>query len=224
MSANMDDKFKVDIRDAVAEIMAAKEDADRVNTIEALLNDSQETITELTELVENKQLELSASAEEVTALKTKVEELEAKAEEFQTMLTEAKKGSEALEERASVAEKELADIAAAAALVDRMLELEEAKVALSGDKRTVQEERVRGMSAEEFASYKEERVELRAELAKELKEASKAVDDKDLSADDAAAAAAAADLNIENASSSGVAGKYLEFANTLAASMRAAKE
>ena len=86
MSANMDDKFKVDIRDAVAEIMAAKEDAERINTIEALLSDSQETITELTDLVENKELELSASVEEVTTLKTKVEELEAKAEEFQTLL------------------------------------------------------------------------------------------------------------------------------------------
>ena len=167
----MDDNFTVDIREAVSQIMAAKEDAERVNTIEALLNDSQKTITDLTESIETKEQELSASAEEVTVLKTKVEELEAKAEECQVMLTDAKKGADALEERASVAEKELAGLEAARALVGRMVELEEAKVALSGEKRAGQEDRVSTMTEEEFAAYKEERTELRAELEAELKEA-----------------------------------------------------
>lgn len=231
MSANMDDKFTVDIREAVAEIMAAKEDAERVNTIEALLNDSQKTITDLTESIETKELELSASAEAVTELKTKVQELEAKAEEFEVMLVDAKKGTDALEERASVAEKELAGIESARALAGRMVELEEAKVALSGEKRAGQEDRVSNMNDEEFASYKEERTELRAELEAELKEAASAAsdaktDETGLSAEEvaaAAAAAAAATLNVENASAT-VQSTYLDFAKSLAASMRADKE
>lgn len=223
MSANMDDKFKVDIREAVNEIMAAKEDADRVNTIEALLNDSQKTITDLTEVITNKESELAASAEEVTNLKAKVEELETKAQEFQGMLAESQDGAKVLEERASAAEGELASIAADRALAGRMAELEEAKVVLSGDKRTAQEERVRNMSEEEFASYKEERTELRAQLEAELKEAASATDSDAAgdSADDVAAAAAVT-LNVENASAS-VQNKYLNFAETLAASMREAK-
>lgn len=232
MSATMnDDKFKGDIREAVAEVMAAKEDAARFNTIEALLNDSQSTINELTESISEKELELATSSEEVTALKTKVEELEAKAEEFLAQLADASKTSEELTERASLAEKELAGIAADKALAGRMADLEEAKVALSGDKREAQETRVRDMGEEEFAAYRDERVELRALLEAELKEAASAADegkndDKGVTAEEAAAVAAvaaAATLNVETASAS-VVSKYLDFGETLAASMRGDKE
>jgi chromosome segregation ATPase len=227
MSENTNDKFKVDIREAVADVMAAKEDAERISAIENLLEDSQKTITDLSEVVTSKELELSASAEEVTTLKTKVEELEAKAEEFQVILAEAKKGTDALEERASVAEGQLAAITADSALAGRMSELEVAKVALSGDKRVAQEERVRAMSDEEFTSYKEERAELRAQLEEELKEAaaSKEGEGEPTAEEKAAAeaAAAAATLNVENASAN-VQTRYLDFANALAADMRGDKE
>lgn len=232
MSATMnDDKFKGDIREAVAEIMAAKEDAERFNTIEALLTDSQGTINGLTDVISEKEQELATSTEEVTALKAKVEELEAKAEEFLAQLADASKASEELTERATVAEKELAGIAADKALAGRMAELEEAKVALSGEKREAQELRVRGLDEEEFAAYRDERVELRALLAAELKEAASAAaegkdDNKGVTAEEVAAvaaAAAAATLNVETASAS-VLSKYADFGETLAASMRGDKE
>lgn len=226
MSLITDEKFKVDIREAVAEIMAAKEDAARVSTIEALLEDSQKTITELTETVTNKETESAALLEVVTNLKTKVKELEAKADEFRNALLEKKTETETLTERASIAEKELAAIVAKAELAARMVELEEAKVALSGDKRMAQTEKVLVMSEEEFASYKEERIELRAELEAELKEAAavaavNVVIPTTKREDDAAQAATL--LNVERASVT-MADKYLDFGKTLAANMRGDKE
>lgn len=225
MSANMDDKFKVDIREAVADIMSAKEDAERVHAVESLLQDSQNAITELTDAVKSKDLELAASSEEVISLRDKIEELELKAAEFQATLAESKQETVEVTERASVAEGKLADIAADASQAARMGELEEAKVALSGEKRPAQEEKVRGMGEEEFASYKEERIEFRAQLEAELKEAASAAEDlKGPISDEAVnAEGAIVTLNVETASET-LTEKYRNFGKHLAASMLEDKE
>jgi len=222
MNANMDEKFKVGIRDAVAEIMAAKEDAERASAIETLLSDSQTTITSLTENLTDKETELATSLEDVLELKVKVEELEAKAEEFKTTISDAKDNSIKLEERASLAETKLEEIAASKALVERMAQLEEAKVAASGDKRELQEDKVRTLSTKEFSAYLTERVELRNELELELREEASKVEEVKPTVEEVdteAAIAAAGSLNIETASST-LTDKYANFGTQLAANMR----
>jgi len=238
MTTTMDEtKFRQGIREAIAEAMAEKEEAKRLENIESLLAAAQNTINDLTEVVTNKDVELASSSKEVDSLKAKVEELKAKTAEFETKLSEADKSTEELKERASVAEQELASIEADRALAGRMAELEEAKVAAPGESREAQEDRVRVMDNEEFAAYKAERVELRVQLQTELKEAAAAEAAAAAAADEdgdnveeiakkeeaAAAQAAAGLLNMELASED-LLSKYRKLGDGLAARMRDGQE
>lgn len=238
MTTTMDEtKFRQGIREAIAEAMAEKEEAKRLENIESLLAAAQNTINDLTEVVTNKDVELASSSEEVTSLKAKVEELKTKTAEFETKLSDADKSADELKERASLAEKELASIEADRALLGRMTELEEAKVVAPDESREAQEERVRAMGTEEFAAYKAERVELRTQLQAELKEAAAveaaaaaaanedgdSVEEITKKEEAAAAQAAAGLLNMELASED-LLSKYRKLGDGLAARMRADQE
>lgn len=247
MDATMNaEKFKGGIREAVREALAEKEEANRLAKVEALLNEAETTINELTEAVSDKDTELAAATESSEALKAKVTELEGQLADFTNKLDEADKVREEVEERASAAEKELASIAAEARLSGRMAELDEAKIgAAEGESREAQEARVRELNDEEFAAYKSERVELRNQLAAEFKAAAEATaaeaaatSDKSDNDDagnevapadiekarkEEAAAAAAATLDVEVASES-IKNKYLELANKMAERMSAGRE
>lgn len=235
MTATMDDnKFKDGIRAAIAEAMAEKEEAKRLENIESLLSVAQSTINDLTEVITNKDVELASSSEETNSLRAKVEELEAKTTEFETKLADADKSVEDFKERASVAEVALASIEADKSLSVRMSELEEANVAAPSAGRDAQEARVREMSVDEFAAYRDERVELRTQIQAELKESASKSDEESSKEENsaeleskkeeaAAAEAAAGLLNMELASED-LLSKYRKLGDGLAARMLATRE
>jgi len=240
MNATMnEDKFKGGIREAVREALAEKEEANRLAKVEELLTDAESTINELTQVVAAKDEELSTASVSSEALKAKVEELETKLADLGNKLDETEKSREDNEKRATAAETELASIAAENRLAGRMAELEAEKIAVSGEARVAQEERVRELSDEEFNAYKTERVELRNQLEAEFKTAAEAAAAATGNTDTAkgdtlpadiekarkedAAAAAAATLDVEVASES-IKNKYLEMANTMAERLRKGQE
>lgn len=241
MNATMDhDKFVGGIREAVREALAEKEEANRLEKVEELLQTAEDTINELTSTINKKDSELAASTEAQEDLKAKLEELQTKHAELEEKLAAAGNTTQELEERASKAEKELADIAADRQLELRMAELEEAKVSSTDDeRRKAQADRIRGMSDEEFAAYKQELVELRSRLEAELvktntEEASKeevedeggegvAPADLEKARKEQAAAAAAATLNIEVASED-IKSKYAKLGMAMAERLKNSRE
>jgi len=238
MTATDNDKLVGGIREAIREALNEKEEAARVENVEALLKTAQSTIDELTATVDSKNEELASSAEDRKVLQLKINELEAMTAELREKLDTADNTANKLEERASKAENELADIAADKALAVRMSELEEAKVAYaSADTRTAQETRVRSMNKEEFASYKQEMVELRAQLEKEIKAASETASvvvegdpetvvvpaDLDRALKEEAAMAAAATLDVEIPNQD-LKDKFARFGKALAANLSNSRE
>ena len=228
-------EMKKSIAEAVREALAEKEAADRQSKVEELLNSAEDTVRDLTETIQGKEAELAAASEERNELLAQVEELKAKADELEAKLADANKSSEELQERASTAEAELHKIAADRALEVRMANLEEAKVAKSGEKREAQAERVRGMSDEEFAAYKEELIELRQAVEAELKEKAANSEGADESEDEgdgvevaaadiegarrsAEGEAAANTLNVETASED-LRAKFARFGKAMAANL-----
>jgi len=199
-------------REALREAMAEKEDAERLVAVEALLTEANAKVSNLAETVVSKEAERAAVAEERESLLVQVEALRAEIEKFKADLDMVSRAKEEFEGRAVQAEGELAQLATVRLLAARMAELETEKVAKAGEKREVQETRVCAMSDEEFASYKDELVEMRSSLEAELKAAMETAaqevansDSEVLPADLEAAqlegaALAAASLNIEVAS------------------------
>lgn len=237
MTATDQDKFAGGVREAVREALAEKEEAERLSKVEDLLNTAEATINGLTDTISQKDEELASVADQRDSLKTLVEELQTKATELDEKLAQAEEEKRVIEERASVAEQELASLEANRRLAARVSELEEVKVLKSDEeKRVVQTARIRDLSDEEFASYKEELVELRSDLEEELrKEAAEATDvgddtdgavaaaggdvvevaPADLGNKETASAAAAALLNIE-VPSEDITSKFQAFANQMA--------
>lgn len=224
------------VSELVREALSKKEQAERQREVEKLLETSQNTIQGLNETVVSKDQELAIAEEAHRTLTSQSSELAEKVTSLGTELAEAKKKTEEYVERATAAEKELADIATAARLADRMVELEEAKVASSSeDSRNLQKARIAGLSDEEFAAYKSELVDMRTQLENSFKEdaaaakvAAEQKTEEELAAEKAAvaeaknkkeesaAAAAASTLNIEVASED-IKNKYLRLGRALAA-------
>ncbi len=160
--------FQKEIRDALKEAVAGVSEESRVDKVSALLEKADSTISELIETVELKDEELSKSEEAMAALKKEVEELTAKAKEVEERFTaregelkEAQEKAAAAEERATKAESELTGISHDRRLELRVAELAEAKVLKAGEKLEAQKNRIRSLSDEDFAAYKEELVDLR---------------------------------------------------------------
>lgn len=235
-------KFVEGIRSAIKDVLAEREEASRLDKVEDLLSTAESTINELTDTITKKEEALVVASSDNDSLRAQVEELKLKAEELETKLSDADKKSEELEGRATAAEKELANIEAGRRLESRMTELEEAKVSKSGEKREAQTVRVRDLSDEEFAAYKQELVDIRSDVEAELKavaaEAKKASEktavegegvvavppaDLDKALREEAAAAAAATLDIEVVSET-MASTYLEMAAAMASNITAGRE
>jgi len=175
----MDNKEKLyeDIKSVVAQIFSEKEEADKVKQTEEALQKSAATIEELTAALE-------ASNDEVAELQEKLTASDAKIVELQTGLEAAQEELTTANQKISEAEAALEEIKKDRAAEIRMSELDTAGV--SRRDRESQSAKVREMSDEEFAAYKNELVSIREAIVAELKAA------KTKAEEDAAKAAAEA--------------------------------
>jgi hypothetical protein len=163
--ANVDQaELKKDIEAIAADIFSEKEEAEMRKKTEEALQNSANVIEDLTNTLEERN-------GEVEVLEAKVTEKEEWAVSLEAELEAAKQEVESLNQKVSEVENEMNEMKKDKAADIRMAELEEAGVVSSN--REVQVAKIREMSDEEFASYKEELVSVRTAVLKEI-EAAKA--------------------------------------------------
>jgi len=154
----MDEKLVNEIKAMVDSFFSEKEEAEVRRKTEEALQKSAETIGELTAALEEK----NGESEEVA---TKIEELEAKVAELTSELEAAQTEKASAEEKLTEAESTIEEMKKDKAAEERLAQLEEAGVS-SG--KEAQLAKIREMDDEEFAAYKEERIELRNAVIAEL--------------------------------------------------------
>ena len=155
----MNEELLKDVAAMVAEIFSQKEEAEQRAETEKALQKSADTITELTEALEGKNVSDEEVATQMNDLKNKVTELTSELEAAQN---EVEESASKLAESESKIEEMRKDKAAEL----RMDELVKAGVALSD--KDAQTAKIREMEDEEFGSYKEELVSLRSAVEAEL--------------------------------------------------------
>lgn len=176
---DLNNKTVDEVRGLLKQALEEKEVAVKLERATNALNKASETISEMVEVVENKESELAQVVADNEALKTKVAELEGLAKALQEKLSSLQGVSDEHLNRAQEAEGKLAEIAKTVMLEQRVRELEEAKVLMTGAKLAAQTARIKEMSSEDFESYKEELVQVRSDLNEALKiELAKQVEDK----------------------------------------------
>lgn len=156
---NVNEQLKKDIEAVVAEIFSQKEEADKKVRTEEALQKAASTIDELTTALETK----NAQDEEVAA---KIAGFEGKIKDLETQLEAAKKEIETSNTKLAESEKAVEEMKKDRAAEVRMADLASVGVALSD--KSAQTVKVREMTDEEFASYKEELVSLRKSVEAEL--------------------------------------------------------
>lgn len=156
------DEMKVQVAALVADLFDEKEEAEIRKRTEAELEKAASAISNLTTALEEKNTEAAEMEEKLTASDTRVKELESELEAAKKELEEA---SAKLGEK----EKILEDMKKDRAAETRMAALEDAGVARSD--RESQMIKVREMSDEDFASYKDELVSIREAVVAELEKA-----------------------------------------------------
>jgi colicin import membrane protein len=154
--------LKVQVAKVVEDLFNAKEEAEIRQRTEAELQKAATSISDLTTALEDKNSELA----EVT---NKLSENETAMQELTSELEAAKSELEQANEKISETEKTLEDMRKDRASELRMAELEDAGVARSD--RESQEAKVREMTDEDFASYKDELVSVRNAVVEELEKA-----------------------------------------------------
>lgn len=205
-----------EVRKAVEGIFAEKEDAERQKKTEAALNKSATAIDQLTKELdkanatisdfETKESELATSIEEkdteltqLAEAKTTLEsELSAKAEELETVkaeLDELKPKYDSAKKELEKTTEQLNKIEKDALAETRFVELTEAKVA--NKEKSAQFAKIREMSDEEFAAYKDELIELKESIIANL-ETSNEEDDDDSNVAPAKVTKSKASLDLED--------------------------
>ncbi len=169
----MTDKLTQDIQAIVDSIFKQKEEAAMRKETEEALNKSAEKINDLTSSLEAKDEELSEFATKVEELEATISELSGSKEDLEKNLEKAQSDLEAKEEeltkRAEAAEEELLNMKKDQLAQTRYAELEEGGVAATEEKaKKDQIAKIREMEDEEFAAYKDERIELRKSILEEL--------------------------------------------------------
>lgn len=159
------DELKTQVAALVASLFDEKEEAEIRSATEAELGKAASAISDLTSALESKNTEAAEMEEKLTASDARVKELESE-------LEAAKTESETANEKLGEVEKALEDMKKDRAAEVRMAELEDAGVARS-DKED-QMAKVRDMSDEDFASYKDELVSIREAILAELEASNKA--------------------------------------------------
>ena len=238
----MEDKLKKEIAEIVENIFDSKKEDEMRQRTEKALRESASAIESLTEeLAAHKdeldevKSSLASVTEERDAAVAKVVDIEkAKEEEVakvekakEDALSEAKAAYEELEKKLEEKANELEEIRKEALAKTRMEELETAGV-ISED-RDAQSVKVKEMSDEEFASYKEELVSIRStimaslekeEPKKETASKKKEEDDGTPPANIDPAQAVVAALNMEVHPSEDMIEQYKNLGKALAASMK----
>lgn len=159
----MDEKLKMELKHEVESVVAAifseKEEADIRKKTESALQESAEKLQEITTCLEERN-------EEVSSLTTKITESEGRIQSLESELEAAKKETEEANSKISEAEAALEDIKKDREAELRIAELSEAKVI--GTDKEAQLVKVREMSNDEFAAYRDERIALRKAVIDEL--------------------------------------------------------
>jgi len=150
----MDEKLRKDVEAVVAKIFSEKEEDEIRKQTEEALNTSAETIEELTDTLEAKNVEFEE-------IQSKLTEAEEKAKNLQTELEATKEELEGAKNKLSESEATLEEMKKDKATELRMSELEKAGVVSDKEAQAV---KVRDMSDEDFASYKSELESLRAAI------------------------------------------------------------
>jgi peptidoglycan hydrolase CwlO-like protein len=155
----MNEELKKDVDAMVAEIFSQKEEAEQRAETEKALQKSADTIVDLTEALEGKNVSDEEIATQINDLENKVTELTSKLEAAEEKVTEtASKLTESENKIDEMRKDKAAEL--------RMDELVKAGVALSD--KDAQTAKVREMEDEEFGSYREELVSLRSAVEAEL--------------------------------------------------------
>lgn len=172
--------FEDMVRKGVAAALEEKEGAARTEKMEDVIKAAQQTIDDLTDSLSEKEQLVEAANEEKKKLADEIKTLRETLEELESTLRLKEEEKNHIEERALKAESALEEIALARVAEERMSELVEAKVAKTGEKLEAQKAKVKSMSDAEFASYKEELVELRTSIEEELAKEEAAANEGDL--------------------------------------------
>lgn len=229
-------KMAEEIRAILKDLLSETEEKARLAKAEQIVQSAESTILELTNAVTSREDEVTSLTGDNEGLTKEVEELKSKIAELEGQLEESSKSFKEIEEEANKVKAELASLAKDRQLEVRTRELEEAKVLRRSDKLEAQKARVRDMDDEEFAAYKAELVEIRAELEKTLKEQAggnpegdppegdpEVVEVAPPDLDKAGKEAAAAALNVEVASED-IKSKWDAWGKALAENMRTPTE
>lgn len=221
----MEDKLRKEVEDVVTAIFASKEKETIRQKTEDALQASADTIEDLTAQVTAGVEAVEAKDAEVAELKTQIETAATEAaaaveanEVATKELTEAKEAVEAELEKVSL---ELSTMKKEITADKRMAELETAGVVR--EEADVQRAKVMDMSDEEFASYQEELVSIKAQVVESLKVKEEAADVDADDADDATPPAnvdpeqtAQAALNLESQPSQDLVKKYSALGQAMA--------
>lgn len=153
-----------EVHKAIEKFEKEKESAEKQKLAEDMISKAKDTINSLSEELEAKKAELADLEDNRAEFEKKFQELNEEVENLKAELDKAVEATKEQETRAEAAENKLAEITKDRTLDARVAELEEAKVLKTGDKLESQKAKVREMTDEEFASYKEDLVELRSEM------------------------------------------------------------
>jgi chromosome segregation ATPase len=186
----MEDKFKKDVEVLIKAIFSEKEEAAMKQKTEEALQTSANTIDELATALEEKSADLLVKEETVATLTKTVDDLKSE-------LEAAKLETSTVADKLAGVEAELEKMHKDKATEIRMSELEVAGI-VRKDKEG-QAAKVREMSDEEFASYRDELVSIREAVLAEMEAAKKEADEK------AAVAAAEAKVKEEAATKAAAA-------------------
>jgi chromosome segregation ATPase len=167
----MEDKLKKEIADIIEDIFNSKQEDEMRKRTETALKESANTIESLTDELETAKSELTTTVTDLEAAKAQIEELTSQKETLEAEHDKALETKEVelstlkteLEEKAT----ELDNIKKDAQAKERMAELASAGVVREDTKS--QTSKVREMTAEEFAAYKEELESIKASILAELK-------------------------------------------------------
>jgi len=160
----MDKELKTQVAAVVEDLFNEKEEAEIRKRTEAELQRAAEAVSDLTSSLEEKNTEVAEYEE-------KLSDAEARIAELETELEAARKEVETANTKLGETEKALEDMKKDRAAEARMAELEDAGVARSD--RDSQVTKVREMTDEDFASYKDELVSIREAVVAELEKARK---------------------------------------------------
>lgn len=232
-----------DIQSIVEDIFAKKERAEQIADTEAALQESANMIDKLNNSLEETQSALTQLKETSTEeIETTKEEASREISEKETKISELTEELEAAQKKVEETTNELASVKETLENLQkdqlaeaRMKELVAAKVNITNEVEA-QTAKVREMSDEDFASYKEERIALRkaveAELAAATEDATDDTDDtetatEDIDTDDTETPATdipvgqalASAMNMETTVSNDVKTKYRDLGKAMADAM-----